>query len=475
MKKILILLLCAALLLSLAACIKDAETIADQLPLQEAVVEPEPEPEPEPEGPGLTVAVAAAPEELPESSFGQSLYLPLLVWDDEGWHSHVIDYVGLGGNSWRVTVLEGLTDSNGNAFTAEDLQALLSEKECFKDLSVAENSVTFTLASDEIDLLETTLASIYAYTSAAAAGSDIPAGFGPYLVSEIQGNTLILRQNGSCPETDCSCTAAENEKITLLCSVTPEEQAALLASGEIDVAWDLTAAVEGCEMKQFLTGESLFLVANCFPSEEEAAEASEEEETGAANAVFPLIDRSALTGDTAIAAEPLFAPGIPGSEVAAEYDPTFTGTVPTELTLSCTPEDEATAEALQEQLKQQGVTVKIITASNPCSPGKDYDLALIPCSGSCANGLISELFSADGDATAWGFQSEDALETARLMGTRYGRSETNLTLFLSYLSEDSPVTGLYSETTLSGLRAGLTCEVTGKGILLGTVRESVAE
>ena len=476
MKKTILILLAVAMLLSLSACGKDKNaTLADQIfiaeePLTEPEAEPEPEPEPEPEDPGIIVALAAAPEELLSGSFAQNLYLPLLSCADGAYHSHVIDYVGTGANGWKMTVKEGLSDFNGNAFTAEDLKALLEGRSELKDLTLTEDgAVTFTLVSDEINLLEKILSETYAVTeTAASAGSDIPAGFGPYLVSETRENELILKPNASCPADDCACTRATAEKFTVRCSVSPEEQAALLASGEIDVAWDLASAAEGCSLFRFFTGDCVFLVLDPNASLEE----SEDPDVVYSLApVLSLSDRSALCGDGYVPADTLFAPGFIGSEPAREFDPAFSGTLPPSLTLGYAPEDEALANALKSQLEAKDLKITLAKTDDVFAPGQEHHLAIVHASGLSANEVLAGLFAGDPEtgSTRWGLANADVVEAAALMATVYGRSDANLRLFLDYITAEPCVTGIGAQVRLSGLREGLNASCSASGLLLGTI------
>lgn len=442
MKKSILFLLFFSLLLSLAAC-KDVDeaSLAEQIfvePSAEAVEEAEPEDN----DPGLLVAIAAKPSELMETGFAQTLALPLMTYKDGSYHSHVIELVGLGGNYQKLSILEGFSE-----FTGADLAALLKDREELSECELKEDgSVVVLPSSEDAFLLENLLSKTY-----------LP-GFGPYSITKEDGNALLLEANPACPQSDCPCTANLQKRITLLCSVSPEDQMKMLQEGSIDLAWDCAGGAENATVFRTFTGKETFLLAN--PASENNP-----------SYVFFSLNREVLAGENAIPADLLFAPNFPGAAPAEGWAPGVAEEKPDNLTLSYPKELEVLAKAIQSQLRAESISVSLTD-----SRSADADLFLVEESALSANAFISKLFRAEGEGneTFWGLENADVLSTAALMGTVYGKSEENLRLFLDWMDENPCVTGISAECAVSSLRSGLCGEYNGNGLLVGTVADPTA-
>lgn len=443
MKKTILFLLLLSLLLSLTAC-KDVDetTLAEQVFVDPGTEVLE-EAEPEDNDPGLLVAIAAKPSELMETAFAQNLALPLMTYKDGSYHSHVIQIVGLGGNYQKLSILEGIS-----GFTGADLAALLKGQEGLGECELKEDGTVVVLpSSEDAFLLEELLSKTYL------------ADYGPYSITKEDGNTLLLEANPACPQSDCPCTANLQKRITLLCSISPEDQVKMLQEGSIDLAWDCTGGAENATVFRTFTGKETFLLANPASENNPAY-------------VFFSLDRETLAGENAVPADLLFAPGFPGAAPAEGWAPGVAEEKPDSLTLCYPKELEALAKAIQSQLRAEAISVSLTD-----SRSADADLFLVEESAPSANVFISKLFQAEGEEgkTFWGLENADVLSTAALMGTVYGKSEENLRLFLDWMDSENPcVTGISAECVGSSLRPGLCGEYNENGLLVGSITEPIA-
>lgn len=522
MRFLLALILLAAMLTTLTACKEKIvvsggdDPAADDGAMLESVETPtqtdktEAEPEPEPVPTSVTVVLS-----VPLGTDTLSPYFP----DTGAEYRMVLDCVYLrgmyringalisdvlsyweqtGSYSWRLRLREGITDSDGNAFTAEDMvHCLPSESNTLASIgAVDELTVELTFATTAHNALEMLLSNTYLVTDEArSAPGVLPAGFGRYIAEEFdgKGGLCLVRREDYWQQDEGRITPVAVANAEIINFVYEEDiilRTSYSARGDADLVcgldqYNANLVSDGCY--QYVAKEKS-TVALFFNMDEERLMVTK---PALRDAVACAIDRTALftVGDKADGLLPNdtvgYTPrGYAEQDIEAAKDhmssARYRGQI---LTLICTQEHAAAAELIIQQCTAIGLKVELQVVDGDvksAAADADWDMAIaeIDVVGDAASSYAVCFAAQDDGATWFNLSRNDVLYVASVIATTAGHNSDNIEMFETWLASEPVVLGLYTPGAICLIADSAGDPIVGdNGIVIGSLlpKEPVTE
>ncbi len=370
--------------------------------------------------------------------------------------------------SWRLRLYEGITDSEGNPFTAEDMvsclltaEYMVIHEEGAKLASVVaadELTVELSFSVSDHNALETLLCGTYLVTNKARE-LDRPVGIGRYVIKEFDGQggiTLTRREDYWQTDEGCITAAAQAEADVLVFRYEADVfmRTSLAVRGEADVSCGLDSyhaglVKEGFNSVSINTGETVALFFNM------AEESYVVEKPDLRLAVVNAIDRQSFAAGAA--AEGLvpsdthgFVPfGYGGQDIeAAKGYVTSARYRGWALTLICEEKYAETAQIIADQCALAGLNVTVQTVEGDvraAAAEMEWEMAIAPIdSMGDAAAAYAACFEADENGVTWfNFSRSDVLYVANVVASAAGYDEANIRMLETWLMENHIVIGLY--------------------------------